>query len=78
MSEKPVGVVALLTEIGDANIGMQNLDMSAIDLDWHHKKGTTIKFGTDASLTHNGTEKLGLVIWLDRDKVAAALEKLKS
>lgn len=59
----------LLNAIGDDNIQMQNLDTSADTLDFHHKKGTKITFGTEMILTPTGTERLGLVIWLDRDQV---------
>jgi hypothetical protein len=73
MSTNPLGMVELITAIGDQNIRMQNLDTSAITLDYHHKKGTTITFGTDAALTANGTELMGLVLWVPRDKVQQIL-----
>jgi hypothetical protein len=72
-----LGVVGLVTAIGDENIRMQNLDTSAISLDWDHKKGTKITFGTDAVLGANGTELLGIVLWLPRDAVAKSLEAAK-
>lgn len=67
----------LLNEIGDDNIQMQNLDVSADTLDYHHKKGTKITFGTEMTLTPNGTARLGLVLWLDRDQVKKAMGKAK-
>ena len=73
-----LGVVGLVTAIGDENIRMQNLDTSAISLDWDHKKGTRITFGTDATLDSNGTELLGIVLWLPRSAVATAIAESKA
>lgn len=68
-----MGLVELVTAIGDEHIRLQNLDNSAITLDWSAKRGTKITFGTEVSLTPNGTELLGLVVWLPRDAVAALM-----
>lgn len=68
----------LICEIGDENIKLQNLDTCADSLDWTIKKGTKIKFGTEIALTPDGTERLGLVIWLDRDDVKAAMSKIRA
>lgn len=65
----------LILAIGDDNIIAQNLDKAAITLSWGIKQGTKITFGTDIPLTPEGTKKLGLVIWLDREAVKAALAK---
>lgn len=66
----------LILAIGDDNVEFQNLDQSAISLDYHHKKGTTITFGTTMDITaEQGTKKLGLVLWLDREVVKAAVAK---
>ena len=70
---KPIGMVELLTKIGDDNIKFQNLDSCAISLNYDHKKGSKITFGTDEPITLDGTERLGLVLWLPRDKVAEAV-----
>ena len=64
----------LIAAYGDDKVQFQNLDHCAKTLDYHHKKGTTITFGTDVNLhPREGTEKLGLVIWLDRDEVKRIL-----
>lgn len=62
----------LILAIGDDNVEFQNLDHCAESL---NMKGavTKITFGTHRSLTPNGTDKLGLVIWLDREAVKAAV-----
>ncbi|QDH34007.1 hypothetical protein [Porphyrobacter sp. YT40] len=66
----------LILAIGDDNVEFQNLDSCLIAADYHHRKGTTITFGTDKRLhPTNGTEKLGLILWLDRDAVKAAIAK---
>ena len=63
----------LILAVGDENVAIQNLDVCADTLDYNIKSGTKIKFGTEVALTPEGTEKLGLVVWLPRDKVTAAL-----
>ncbi len=64
----------LILAIGDDNVRIQNLDVCADTLDWTAKRGTVIKFGTEVRLTPNGLDKLGMVVWLDRDAVAAAMK----
>lgn len=66
----------LIREAGDA-VSFQNLDGSATRLHFHHKKGTEITFRTDMPLTHNGTEQLGLIVWIPRDKAAEILKRSK-
>lgn len=64
----------LIATIGDDNVQLQNLDQCAKTLDYHHKRGTTITFGTTMNIyAERGTERLGLVIWLDREAVKDAL-----
>jgi hypothetical protein len=68
----------LILAIGDDKVEMQNLDHCSITLDYHIKKGTRITFGTEQPLTPNGTDKLGLILWLPRDAVKAALDAEKA
>lgn len=68
----------LIRTIGDDKVGIQNLDTCATTLNYNAKSGTKITFGTDQSLTPNGTEKLGMVIWLDRQAVQAVIDKEKA
>ena len=64
----------LILAIGDDNVEFQNLDQCADSLNM--RGGTTkITFGTRRGLTPQGTDKLGLVLWLDRDAVKAALAR---
>lgn len=66
---KQVGMTELISKVGDENIKFQNLDSCSISLNYDHKKGGKITFGTDELITPDGTERLGLVLWLPRDKV---------
>jgi hypothetical protein len=78
MEDMALSLTDLIVAVGD-DVQFQNLDNCAKTLDYHHKKGTTITFGTDMNIAgERGTEKLGLVVWLDREKVAEILEKSKT
>lgn len=67
----------LILAIGDDNVQFQNLDHSADTLKL--VGGTTrITFGTEEPFTMKGTERLGLVIWLERQAVTEALAKSKA
>lgn len=59
----------LIAAYGDDKVQFQNLDYCADKLNMN---GTTTKitFGTEQRLNLEGTEKLGLVVWLDRARVA--------
>lgn len=70
---RPMGVTELVSKIGDDNIKFQNLDTCSISLNYDHKKGSKITFGTEEPITPDGTERLGLVLWLPRDKVKEIL-----
>jgi hypothetical protein len=73
-----VKISELIAEYGDDKVEFQNLDQCVRSLDYHHKNGTTVTFGTAANVDlSKGTEKLGLVIWLDRDRVAEIISKSK-
>jgi hypothetical protein len=63
----------LILAIGDDNVRFQNLDHSARDINYDHKKGTVITFLTEETVNLKGTDRLGLVLWLDRKLVAAAV-----
>jgi hypothetical protein len=58
----------LIAAYGDDKVEFQNLDQSAISLNMNGKT-TKITFGTEQRLDPKGTVKLGLVLWLDRDRV---------
>lgn len=60
----------LIARYGDDVVQFQNLDQCATDLNYSAKNGTKITFGTEQPCDLNGTTKLGLVVWMDRAKVA--------
>ncbi|PTM61862.1 hypothetical protein [Phreatobacter oligotrophus] len=59
---------ALIAAYGDDKVQFQNLDQCSKSLNMS-KDGTFITFGTEQRLTPDGTVQLGLVVWLDRDRV---------
>lgn len=66
----------LIAAYGDEKVQFQNLDecTSAMNM---NRKGSKIIFGTDQRLDLKGTVQLGLIVWLDRDKVAEIVAKSK-
>lgn len=75
----PLKMSELIAQYGDDKVEFQNLDQCADALDYSAKKGRTmIKFGTEQPIGLNGTEKLGLVVWLDRKRVAEIVAASKS
>lgn len=73
----------LIAAVGDENVRFQNLNNDAWGID-KTSKGTKITFYTDGVqaeefLAGSGTTKnIGLVVWLPRDKVNAAMEALQA
>lgn len=63
----------LIAAVGDDVVQFQNLDHCATDLNYSAKSGSKITFGTEQVIGLNGTERLGLVVWLPRDAVAKAV-----
>jgi hypothetical protein len=67
-----MNIAELIAACDVDKVGVQYLDQCADRLDMNG--GTTrITFGTEQPLTLTGTEKLGIVVWLDRDAVKTAL-----
>lgn len=67
----------LIARYGDENVKFQSLDscfLEAKSVKGHNK----ITFGTDASFNHKGMVQLGIVVFMDRDKVDQILNKEKS
>lgn len=65
----------LIAKVGDENVQFQNLDNDIVRLNTKSGGKSEITFGTRAATTLNGTQKLGLVIWLDREAVEKATEE---
>jgi len=68
---------ALIAAYGDDKVQFQNLDECADSLNMN-RGITRITFGTPQPLTPNGMEKLGLVVWLDRERVKLLLAQAKA
>lgn len=63
-----IGISKLLAEIGDDNIELQPLDTAITHMD-EKKEYQLYTFGSAMTFDLNGTKKMGLVLWLDRDRV---------
>lgn len=74
-----MGIVELLTKIGDERIAFQNLDTCTIRTDWSRKIGSKITFGTEEPIdpATAATERVGLVVWLPRDLVEKIIAEAK-
>lgn len=66
----------LIARYGDESVQFQNLDACATSLNMA-KSGTKITFGTEQRIGLNGTDKLGLVLWFDRERIAEIMADLK-
>lgn len=67
----------LITEYGEDNLQLQYLDQATDSLNM--KGGVTkITFGAEQPIDMNGTVKLGIVVWLDRDRVAEIIKQSKA
>jgi transcription elongation GreA/GreB family factor len=72
----PLSLSQLIVACGDDKVEFQNLDQCAVSLDYSAKHGNRITFGTTMDImAASGTEKVGLVVWLDRDLVADVVAK---
>jgi len=67
----------LIAAYGDDKVEVQYLDLCALTLDMN-TKGTTITFGTEQPLDLKGTKKVGIIVWLDRERVKRIIAQEKS
>ena len=74
-----MNICELIHECGGPDkVGVQYIDQCADALNWSAKHGVTkVTFGTDQTLTPDGLPKCGVVVWLDREQVTAALAKAR-
>lgn len=69
-----MNICELIDACGGPNVvRIQSLDHCADKLDWSHKTGSRITFGSEQAITPEGTKDLGIIVWLDRGAVDAAL-----
>lgn len=67
----------LLAAYGDSDVRFQKLDDCATNLSMN-KNGTKATFMTPETFGYEGFDKLGLVIWLDRERAAKIIESAKA
>jgi len=68
-----VNLSSLIAAVGDDNVKFQNLDECMQGATRTKRDGNRVTFCTDQPFSMDGMQRLGLVLWLDRDAVAAAL-----
>lgn len=67
----------LIATYGDDKVEVQYLDQCVLTLDMN-TKGTKITFGTEQPLDLKGTKKVGIIVWLDRERVKEIIAKEKA
>ena len=67
----------LIAKYGDDKVSFQKLDDCVGTMNMT-KNGTKATFVTPERLNLNGFEKLGLIVWLDREQVAAIIAASKA
>lgn len=67
----------LIARYGDDKVQFQNLDQCTEALNMN-KGVAKITFGTEQPINLDGTEKLGLVVWIDRKSVAEIIKAEKA
>ena len=66
----------LIAAYGDDKVQFQNLDQSLVSLNMN-KGVSKITFGTEQPVNLDGPDKLGLVVWLGRARVAELIAAAK-
>ncbi|MAX33699.1 MAG: hypothetical protein CME72_11625 [Halomonadaceae bacterium] len=72
---KPIGLSELIAEIGNERLMMQPIDQSLVSMN-KRKDYNEIAFATEQDFDLNGTSQFGMVIWVDRDELTKARDKL--
>lgn len=67
----------LIAAYGDDKVQFQKLDECATNYS-AGKQGSKITFGTDETFSLNGTEKLCLILWMDRERVKEIIAASKA
>ncbi len=74
MADK-AGIVELLAEIGNDNLMIQPIDDSLVSMK-KRKEYNELAFATEQPFSLSGTEQFGLVVWIDRDELMRAKNKV--
>lgn len=74
-----MNICELINECGGPDkVGIQYLDQCVDRLDYSAKRGVTmVRFGTEQVIELDGLPKCGIVVWLDRGQVKAAIAKAR-
>ena len=76
MPDKKLGIIELLTRIGEENVRLQNLLESATNFQARKQGTTAITFLTNqmhtTEVVHGPPKMMGLVLWLPADLVEKA------
>ena len=67
----------LIAEYGDDDVQFQKLD-DCTDTLTMSKLGTKAKFVTPQTFGFDGFDKFGMIVWFDRERLKAILEKAKA
>lgn len=67
----------LIARYGDDKVQFQNLDQCTEAMNMN-KGVAKITFGTEQPINLDGTQKLGIVVWMDREKVASIIAASKA
>ena len=67
-------IAELIKAVGVEKVGVQFLDQCSTKMNWHHKRGADISFSSDVGITPEGTEKLGVIVWMDRAEVRRVID----
>lgn len=67
----------LIRLYGDDKVEVQKLDDSATSLNMSNGV-TKITFPTEEPLDIGGTDRLGLIVWMERDRVQAIIDDAKA
>jgi hypothetical protein len=77
--DRPLGIIELLTRIGEENVCLQNLLESATSVEARKRGQTAITFLTNqmnpSDLVQATPTKIGLVLWLPADLVEKARQE---
>jgi hypothetical protein len=74
MADK-AGIVELLAEIGNDNLMIQPIDGSLVSMN-KRKEHNELAFATEQPFDINGTKQFGMVVWIDRDELTRAKNKV--
>lgn len=69
------GITELLAAVGDENIKVQYIDECTSKYQYTAKTGNKLTVHTDEELDSRGMARFGIILWVDRDKLAAAAQQ---